>query len=191
MRWGRVLVIASLLGPALVGALVAPWQVTLVHGPTLGLLLGGTLALADGGFPREAASRRLVLRAAGAGILLVPFGAALPVLGSLGGLVVLVLLVVGSLVAADRLAEDAAAEVGAAAGVADVLPVLPTAELADRWVETEEILRSGQHRDRVVEVRALLLDELSRRDPEGVAAWVAAGGRSPRPYLRADRDGAG
>jgi hypothetical protein len=191
VRWGRVLVLTSFLGTALVGALVAPWQSTLVHAPTLGLLLGGTVALAGGGSLGDAASRRPVLQAAGAGFLLVPFGAALPVLGSLGGVVVLIVLVVGSLVVADSLAEGPEAELREAAGVAAVLPELPTAELVDRWLESEELLRSDAHRGRVAEVRGLLLDELHRRDPDGVAAWLAAGGGSPRPFLRADRDGPG
>ncbi|MCF6745483.1 hypothetical protein E9529_14630 [Blastococcus sp. KM273128] len=192
VRWGRVLITTTFLGTALVGALVAPWQSTLLHGPALGVVLGGVAALATGGYPREPAPRRLVVHATAAGVLLVPFGAALPVLGSLGGLVALVVLVVGPLVAADQLAADPAVEIRDAVEAGAVLPALPTAELVDRWLVTDELLlRSGRHRARTAEVRARLLEELSRRDPDGVTAWLAAGGGSPRPHLRTDGDVAG
>lgn len=190
MRWGRVLVATTILTTALIGAVFTPSLWMLVYAPTLGVLLGGTVALADRDFPREPASRRLVLQAAGTGVLLLPFGAALPALGSLGGVVVLVLLIGGPLVAADRLTEGEP-EISDAAGLRSVLPGLPTAALVETWSGTEELLRSPRHRGQATELRGLLLDELTRRDPGGVAAWLAVGGASPEPHIRSDPDRAG
>ncbi|MCZ2857111.1 hypothetical protein [Blastococcus sp. VKM Ac-2987] len=189
-RCGRVLVATTILTTALVGAVFTPWLWMLVYAPTLGLLFGGTAALADPDFPRDPASRRLVVHAAATGVLLLPFGAALPALGSLGGVAVLVLLVAGPLVAADRLTEDEV-DVRDVAGLRSVLPRLPTAALVETWSGTEELLRSPRHRDLATEVRGLVLDELTRRDPGGVAAWLAVGGTSPAPHIRSDRDLAG
>ncbi|RBY88894.1 hypothetical protein DQ244_13920 [Blastococcus sp. TBT05-19] len=185
VRAGRVLVGTVVVATAMFGAVVTPWAVMLLGAPALGLLAAGTVASADPGFPREPGSRRVVVHVAAGGVLAVPFGAALPALGGLGGAVVLVVLVVGSLVAADALA---AAERGSRAEDAAELGALPTEEVVRQWLATEERLRSPRHRGEAAEVRALLLDELARRDPQGVAAWLAAGGASPAPYIRTGRD---
>jgi hypothetical protein len=174
---------------ALVGAVVTPWWWMLLFAPVLGALAGGTVAVVDPGFPREPSSRRLVCYAVGVGVLLLPFGTALPALGDAGGLIAVVLLGVGSLVAADRLPEDdAVPPVRDVAALGAVLSVLPTAELIEEWEATEELLRSPLHRRTAAEVRGLLLEELTRRDPAGVSRWLTAGGASPEPHLGTDRD---
>lgn len=188
MRVGRALVARLFVATAVVGAVFAPWPWMLAT-PVLGALVGGLVAAVDPGFPGEVASRRTVLRAAGAAVLAVPFAAALPALGALGGAIAAVLLFVGSLVMADRLTvEESGADVVDVAGMGTVLGVLPTRELVREWRASEALLRSSRHRGQAAELRGLLLDELARRDPAGVARWLSAGGASPDPYIRTDRD---
>ena len=189
VRWGRALAATVFVATALVGAAVTPWWWMLLFAPVLGALAGGTVAVVDPDFPREPSSRRLVCYAVGVGVLLLPFGTALPALGDAGGLTAVVLLGVGSLVAADRLPDDdAPPPVRDVTALGAVLPGRPPAELVGEWMATEELLRAPRHRSSAAEVRDLLLEELTRRDPAGVARWLAAGAASPRPYIRVDGD---
>ncbi|MCA0143626.1 hypothetical protein [Blastococcus sp. LR1] len=188
-RAGRAVCGTLFVATALVGAVVTPWMVMLVAAPALGLLAAGTVASADPDFPREAGSRRIVVLVAAAGVLAVPFGAGLPALGGLGGVVVLVLLVVGSFVAAEAAtAAEPTTPIRDVTELGALLGTLSTDELVREWLVTEDHLRSARHRGPAAEVRALLLDELARRDPAGVSAWLAAGDPSPGPYIRTDRD---
>ncbi|RZU31309.1 hypothetical protein [Blastococcus saxobsidens] len=189
VRVGRVLGATLYVTTALFGALFTSWSSMLVVAPLLGALVGGAVALVRPDFAKDAASRRTVVHAAVAGVLALPFATGLPALGGLGSVVVLLLLVVGSLTVDDWLAAgEPGPRVGHPAELRPVLGVLPTAELVSAWLRTEDLLRSARDRSRVAELRELLLDELARRDPEGVARWLAAGGRSPVPHVRTDRD---
>jgi hypothetical protein len=67
-----------------------------------------------------------------------------------------------------------------------VLPDLPDEVLLREW--RASALRLGPDVDpgtraAAVELRALLIDELSRRDPAGVERWLRAGGSDPDPHL--------
>ncbi|NEK84518.1 hypothetical protein GCU60_01895 [Blastococcus saxobsidens] len=192
VRVGRVLAATIFVTTALIGAVVAPWPWMLLYAPAVGALAGGTVALARSGSRQDAASRRTVVHAAVVGFLAVPFGAGLPALGGAGGVVVLFLLVVASLVAADWLAEEQPGPpVAGAAELRSVVGALPTQDLVHAWLGTEDLLRSAREHRRVAELREVLLDELARRDPAGVAEWLAAGGRSPVPHISVDRDTTG
>lgn len=192
VRSAQACLLATMVAIALLGAVVTPLMGMLVFAPCLGALVGGVVALLHSDFPHEPSSRRAFVYAVATGTMLIPFANGLVGLGSAGGVVLFALLVLGPLLAADRMA----AEMGEAAGsdveaLSALLPVLRTAQLLAEWEATENLLSSPRHHAVAAEIRALLLDELSRRDPAGVAAWLAAGRASPQRYIRADHGLAG
>lgn len=188
VRWARALVLVAVVAISLLGAVVTPLLGMLVIAPLLGAFLAGSLALVDTDFPRETSARRGVAYSAVAGVLLVPLANGLVGLGTLGGAIVLGLLVLAPLLVVDWGTSPASPATEAALmPLRELLPVLPTAQLLDEWRMTEDLLGSPSHHATAAGVRALLLDELSRRDPEGVAGWLAAGGPSPDLHIRADR----
>ncbi|MFC5263152.1 hypothetical protein ACFPJ1_13650 [Kribbella qitaiheensis] len=69
---------------------------------------------------------------------------------------------------------------------------LTTAELCRRWQDSYKILRdatTAAARLRIVEARQLYLDELERRDPVGLKAWLgenASAAGDPSRYLARD-----
>jgi hypothetical protein len=183
---------------ALVGALTAPAYVALGVGPAFGLLVAGLVALMDPEFPRtRSARRRAVLAGAGASLVvpallgLAQFGDA----GTVAGLVLLFLSgilaevwIAGSLDHRGRHDEGEVDEEGLQALLRD----LPTSMLLREWRSTGELVRSGADPDsraRGLLVRTMLLEEMSRRDPAGVARWLSAGDDdAPEQYLRDERD---
>ena len=189
VRRVRMVLLVVVVAVALLGAVVTPALGMLVIAPLVGTVLAGALALVDPDFPRDTSSRRGVVYAAAAGVLLVPLANGLVALGSLGGVVLLVLLALGPLVATDG-PVDEAGEVPSPGVLAELLPALPTAQLLAEWRASEALVGSPSRQAAAAEVRALLLDELSRRDPDGVAGWLGAGG-SPESYISPDRDRAG
>jgi hypothetical protein len=192
MRWVRSLVLAAVVGMALVGALDTHWTAMLLFAPGLGASLAGVVALIDSDFPGEPASRRVVVYAFCTGVLLVPFSSGLVMLGTTGGTVLMGLLVLGPFLIGDWMAAAAGpAERMDVTALKELLPALATTQLRQQWRATEDLLRSPRHHVVAAEVRALLLDELSCRDPEGVAAWLAAGSDSPAAFIRSGRDLAG
>lgn len=79
--------------------------------------------------------------------------------------------------------------------VADARPVdqLSLDELCQRWCRTfAAVLHDDPpHAVRIVGMRQVYLDEMERRDPEGLRAWLRSGphaGSSPEEYLAAERD---
>lgn len=199
--WRRAMGVASVtlgtvvVGVALLGALVTPPLVMVAVGPALGLMSGGVVLAVDPVHGRSDAGRRLAVGVGVAGALLLPFVAGLGVFGSSGPVVALAVVGLGCLVATDRLVradprdDDPAAQ---AAFLREVLPVLPTAEVLRLWRATDGILhgaRAGPEQARAVDLRAALLDELTRRDPVGVERWLRAGGGMPDDHIRADLSG--
>jgi hypothetical protein len=79
----------------------------------------------------------------------------------------------------------------AAAGFPTRLDHLSTADLCRAWCRSTTALQgsaSATYRMAVVELRATYLDELERRHPSGIAAWLASDDRSavdPTPFVRA------
>ena len=174
------LLLAAVATIALLGALVAPWTAMLLVAPALGAFLAGVALLLG------PSGRRDALWMGAAGLLLVPLSHGLLLLGTAGGAVLLLLLALGPLVVGAWPA--AAGSASELSGVPDLLAALPVAELLEEWRASERTLRSSPDPTVVAEVRAMLLDELSRRDPAGVAAWLASGGDEPADHVRADRD---
>lgn len=63
------------------------------------------------------------------------------------------------------------------AAAKDEWPPLSTAELCRQWQDSYEALReaaTASARLRIVEARQRCLDELERRDPDGLNAWLAS-----------------
>jgi hypothetical protein len=188
VRWVRFLVLGTVVGTALAGSLATHWMGMVLFAPGLGAFFAGVIAVVDTDFPGEPASRRAVAYSFASGVLLIPLANGLVMLGTTGGAVLVVLLVVGPFLLGDWMLSEVEPDLGA---LAELLPALTTATLLREWEATEDLLRVARNHATAAALRSLLLDELSRRDPGGVAAWLAAGGGSPADFIRADRDLAG
>lgn len=182
IRGTGVVLLATVAGTALLGAVATHWAGMLIVAPGLGAVLAAVVALVD------PSARRGMFWAGVTGVVLVPFANGLVLLGAAGGSVALVILCLGPVVAVGwsafpedpRVREDLTA-------LREMLPLLPTADLLEEWRASEDLLRSPPDRAAAAGIRALLLDELAHRDPRGVAGWLSAGGSSPDAYIRADR----
>ena len=193
-RAGRRVLATVCVGLALVGAVVTPPLTMLVLPPIVGGFMGGIVAISDPSFPRSTAARRRVVQTVAAGAVLVPAVSGLGLLGAAGlpvalALVLLgvVLLLDGAVAAGSSGAEFSAAD---AARLAEVLSRMPTGTLVNRWRATGAVLRSTDdpgERCLAAEVRAVLLDEMARRDPDGVARWLTEGDEDfPDQYISTD-----
>jgi len=75
-----------------------------------------------------------------------------------------------------------------------VLPTVSRAEICRQWQESYAALNAvgSTARLRIVMARQRCLDELERRDPAGLNAWLsssaASAGGNPRPFLNANAD---
>ncbi|MGY1711600.1 hypothetical protein ACI8AC_19035 [Geodermatophilus sp. SYSU D00758] len=186
-RAGRRVVPLVAVPVSLLGALLLPTWTVLGLGPLLGLFAAGVVLTAEPVGPVRPRTRRAAALAGAVGVLALPFAAGTHQLAPGGGVLVVLVLVLGSaaalefVVAAD---DDGPAD--------DVLPSLPTPQLVAVWEAAGAVLdrwSSPRDRARAVRRRAAVLDELTRRDPEGVAAWLRAGGDPPGPHTRADAAG--
>lgn len=195
----RFVVAAGLATLALLGALVTPPAGMLLVAPLTGAACGLAVAYLNPAFPEKPWARRATLLTAATGAAFVPVTNGVDLLGSAGGVVALVLLVLGSCLAGDwvvDLVEDAP-PTGAPVDegcVRAVLPSLSTAVLLQEWKATQQECDSGTgaaERARAVRLRALLLDELYRRDPVAVQRWLISTDWSLGPRMRPDHDAAG
>lgn len=171
------------------GAAVAAVVATLRLRPTVGVpaVLGGTA-----GAVGAVAVTGLVVLAGPVALVAV---AALGVLGVLGVLWLRRLFLGEPAVPDDPLAGQHQGGAHAAAPGLTVEPAPTAVELAhvsdahlrQLWTASGVALRRCRDATAVaavIERRSLYLDELARRDPTGVARWVAAGTPDPTPYLR-------
>ena len=195
----RVVVRAGFVALALLGAFVTPPAGMLLVAPLTGATAGVVVACLHPAFPAQPRARRGALLTAATGAAFVPFVNGVDLLGSAGGVVALVLLVLSFCLAADwlmGLLEDRPPN-GAPGDVRwlrAVLPSLATAVLLQEWRATQQTCgsRSGAaERARAVQLRELLLDEFARRDPVAVERWLASGDWSAGPRMGSDRDVAG
>lgn len=195
----RFVVAAGLATLALLGALVTPPAGMLLVAPMIGAACGLVVAYLNPAFPEKPWARRAALLTAAAGAAFVPVTNGVDLLGSAGGVVALVLLVLGSCLAGDwmmDLIEDVP-PTGAPVDedcVRAVLPSLSTAVLLQEWEATQQMCGSGTgaaERARAVRLRALLLDELYRRDSVAVQQWLTGTDWSLGPRMRPDHDAAG
>jgi hypothetical protein len=199
IAWFRVIVRAGFISMALVGAFVAPPVAMLVGAPLTGAALGIAVAFFNPAFPSTAWARRGAVLTGATGVGSVPFVHGVALFGNAGGVVALVLLILGSCVAATWLTDMLeSAPPGDAVRddrwVRMVLPSLPTSDLLHEWRATQKVFGSWTgtaERTRAVELRACLLEELARRDPAAVERWLTRGDWASAPRIRRDRDVAG
>jgi hypothetical protein len=191
VRAGRVVVIGITVVLALLGALVGPPAAALIWAPAVGLVAAAVVGLVNPNFPTTAGARRAAVLAGAGGFLAVPFTSGLGLLDGAGALLVVLQLVLGALWVVDWIA-NTPESTGSESVRHDitylrrVLPDLPVEVLLREWRTSADLLRPDVEpatRSAAAELRALLLDELSRRDPEAVEEWLRTGGADPDQYL--------
>jgi hypothetical protein len=195
----RVVTLTGFVVMALIGAVVTPPVRMLVVAPLTGCGLGLLVALGNPAFPEQPGARRGALLTAATGAAFVPFISGVALFGNAGGVVALVLLILGSCLAANWMMDVVENYPLGDAPRDDrwrqmVLPSLPTAALLQEWRATQAVFGSRPgvaERTRAVQLRGLLLEEFARRDPAAVERWLTSGDWSSEPAIRPDRDVAG
>lgn len=186
---------------ALFGVLVTPPVVMLLVVP--GLTLGVVALLAalfwycqEHGPPRETVSGT-----AGATVAVVPFVQAVHVLEGLGTVVLFVVLGLLTVVGTgwlNSLPVDATSaptarppQAGGEPSLRDLLNTVPLETVFDEWRALQQDLdaRSRPSDPAVARARALLLDEMQRRDPAGFSTWLAGGATEPPDGYISDDQG--
>jgi hypothetical protein len=172
--------------------------VVLVFAPAFGIVVGSVVALVNPAFPKARSARRAVVFSATGTALVVPCLRGLAQFGTAGTVAAVVLMVLGCIVVSGWVAEQSDPPGRRAASDLDVeelqqfVQVLPTSMLLREWRAAGEHVQPGADLDRRAEavlVRTLLLEELYRRDPVGVARWLSDGDEeAPEQYLRGDSD---
>lgn len=198
IRACAVVGVTGFVAVALLGAAVSSVMTVLVLGPALAALLAGFVAVTADGPLRSRAALRVLVPTAGFGLLLLPFVAGLRLLGVVGAVVALALLAVAGIAGVaccgtrhrSSRPRPPGAAVGATSSEAapgtsvatkptrDFIRLLQTRRLLEEWRSSSAHLQGGDplHRLEAVQLRALLLEELSRRHPEAVDRWLAHGG---------------
>ena len=198
VRTSDVLLRTLYVGTAMLGLLITPPVVVLLLVPALAaatvVLLAAFLWYLEQRWP----SRRTLTTAGTATAGLVPFGHAVHALEAVGSVISLTVLTLLTVVCVGWLAQQPAAAAGPHGGpgagdegsLRELLQVVPLETLLAEWRALDDVTGERPGRDPAAAAtdRAVLLDELQRRDPEGFAAWLAAGAtRPPDEHLRDDR----
>ena len=188
------------VGVALLGSLFTPPLLMLLVVPVLvfgvAAMLIGTFRYCQQSWP----SRRLVSSTALVTAGAVPFAHGVDVLGAAGQVVGVLVFALATVVATSRLNALTAAELRAAssphgsdghipdAGPGDgqslqeLLRSVPLEVLFTEWQAAQERTAGrscSRHAAPGVQARALLLDELERRDPVGFSSWLEEGAVAP------------
>ena len=198
VRWYRRALVGAAVVVAWAGALTAPAHLTVLLAPVVGVLTVGALRLGAGALGLGRFSSRTAAVGGLAGLLVVPFVAGVPLFGSFGAALLMVLVMTGSS-RLGRFAVHESSPPGSTVTREEVdrlrsrLPALPLTDVLERWQGTARLTDAGpEARTVAAELRSLLLDELSRRDPAGVERWLRSGGEDPRRHLASgetDRSG--
>jgi MFS family permease len=191
----RPILLLGVTGCALVGALTTPPYVVLVISTIFGIFVAGGVAILSVGLVDMLSARRTILLSGAWAALLVPAAAGVGALGPAGGGVAVALMGLCVVVVSSWIAETCDPSDWAETGM-DVdqlqqfIHVLPTSMLLREWRATGEHLQPGAdlyRRAQAVQVRTLLMEELSRRDPVGVGRWLSEGDEdAPERYVRGD-----
>ncbi len=185
--------LAGFVTVALLGAVVSPFQAVLFVGPTIGAVVALQVAMAHEGFPRQPPARRTVLLVWLVSSLLVPYVAGVQLLGALGVVMTMVLAALALVTAViglrsrsrarsapSRHAERAqvgGTPPGAETEAVELVHFLSDARLLQEWLSAGRDLHTADAGSRLaaIELRAALLDEMSRRNPTGVQQWLVEG----------------
>ncbi len=188
-RAARALSLPAVVLLALAGAATSPAWLTLLWGPAVAGTAIGVTAILHPHFPGTASARRATVYAGTGAMLLVPAVAGLELLGPRGAAVGLALLSAAGMWAVSAFPESepdaSAAAIRRAAAVRRSLPDLALDCLLEEWRRSGLVLEfrlSPRAFSTVAELRSLLVDELTRRDPAGVEQWLREGG-DPEEYL--------
>lgn len=191
VRAGRFAVVGVTVAIALLGALVGPPAAAFLWAPTVGLVAAVVVALVNPNFPRTPGSRRGTWIAGVAGLMAVPFTSGLGLLDTAGAVIVVLQMILGSLWIVDwiaRMPESTGADAlrNDITYLRRVLPELSVETLLREWRTSADSLGPDADpgtRMAAAELRAMLIDELSRRDPAAVERWLRTGGGDPAQYL--------
>jgi hypothetical protein len=191
-RVGRRACLVAVVGVALLGALLSPPLTTLVLGPALGVFVAAQSGFVHPDFPARPAARRAVLMSGLGAALLVPFVMGAVALGAAGAILTLVLMLLGVLAimgsACDPGRRDAAPGVEAAL-LRELVHGCPTSDLLDEWRSSaaDLVAVDPERRAAAIALRAVLLEEMSCRDPDGVERWLRDdAGAPPDRHIRGD-----
>jgi hypothetical protein len=190
-RCARVAVMGAALALALVGALLAGPAQMLIWAPAVGLFATGVALLVVPAITGKPIGRRALIMTGVLAFLMVPFTSGMGALGPAGGVLLVAILVQGAawlveqgVDAPERTAAEAARQ--QAARVRRVIGDLTVEALVTEWRAAGDRLRASSDpevRALAAEVRSLLFDELSRRDPAGVEHWLGSGGGDPGGHV--------
>jgi hypothetical protein len=197
-RASRVILLAAFVAVALLGAAVTSALTLFVLGPATGAFFASKVARTRDGFRHRHSVDRSVIWSGVGGMLLVPYFAGITMLGAVGRGLTLALLALcaGEITIRIRswdhqahLSTQGGTDMGTMAPSVGLSPTgelmgsMVTSRLLEQWHSSEEELYGGDPHRRLaaVQLRALLLDELSRRDPAGIERWVMDDGVGPPP----------
>jgi MFS family permease len=192
--WRACLV--GVVGVALLGALFSSALTTLVIAPAAGLFGAAQLAVVHPSFPDRRSARRAVLLSGFGWALFIPFVMGAVALGVVGGVLTVVLVLLGALVLMGRVIDLCRSDAVSNCAGTDVLLLrelvrgLPTPALLEEWRSAEAVLDEATdpgRRAAAIQLRVLLLEEMSRRDPAGIERWLQEGaGGLPDRHIRRD-----
>ena len=190
-RASRVILLTGFVAVALLGAAATSALTLFVLGPATGALFASQVALTPEGFRDHHSVRRCAIWSGAGGMLLVPYVAGVTMLGAVGTVLTLALLALCAGEIFIRIRDHQAhssTHGGTERGImersvslsptGELVGSMATSRLLEQWHTSEEELYCGDPYRRLaaVQLRALILDELSRRDPAGVERWVMEDG---------------
>ena len=185
------------VGVALLGLLATP-VVTLLWAPVVGVAIAGLFVSIVCYCDPRWYTRRIIAGVAVAGAVFLPFVGGLTLLQGIGGVLGVVFLslvavAVSGWVHRFSIGTGTPADRGAATDL-DVLQemvhVVPLEVLFTEWraCQGEPAAGDGDRRHARTAIRAMLLDEMERRDAEGFARWLGQGATEPPDgYIRDDQ----
>jgi hypothetical protein len=197
VRLAQQVMCALYIAVALVGVPVTRPMLLLTAAPAVGCIAAGLLAGLLRLCEQRPPARRTMMVTAGAAAAIVPFDEGMQLLQGLGTAIAVTLLVLMSIVGNYRMNELAvraradATGAGGAESYAELLHVVSLDTVFGEWRALEEgvAIRTGEeHGPDVMQVRALLLDEMQRRDPVGFGRWLDDGAADdPERHIQVDR----
>jgi hypothetical protein len=195
-RVSRRVFLVGVVGVALVGALFGSALATFLVAPAVGLFGACQTAVLHPDFPARPSARRAVVMSGLGWALTVPYAMGVAALGVVGAMLTVALVLIGALVLMGALGDGCRDDATPSSPGADATLLselvrgLPTSTLLEEWQSSEAVLddtTDPESRAAAIQLRALLLEEMSRRDPAGVARWLQEGaGGLPDRHIGGD-----